>query len=58
MDETLPNVIETDQEFDRCVEMRQALDRRYAKLTKEEKARLALLDKLIRDYDDHVELPE
>ena len=57
---TLPKVIETREEFDRYVETMEQLDRRAAKepLSPEELALLTLLERLVKDYDDQVELPE
>ena len=53
----LPKVIETDEEFDRLVEVMESLDRK-ADATAEEAALRDLLEKLIKDYDDQFELPE
>ena len=57
--QTLPKVIETMEEFDRYVETMEQLDRRAEKgpLSPEELALLALLERLVKDYDDQVELP-
>lgn len=57
----LPKVIETREEFDRYIEMMEALDRRANKgeiLSPEEQTLLALLERLVKDYDDKVELPD
>ena len=57
----LPKVIETDAEFERCVAMMEELDRRADKgdrLSPEEEALLALLEQLVKVYDDKFELPE
>jgi len=53
----LPKVIETDEEFDRLVEVMESLDRK-PDATPEEAALRDLLEKLIKDYDDQFELPE
>jgi HTH-type transcriptional regulator / antitoxin HigA len=54
----LPKVIETDEEFDRLVEVMESLDRKQD-ATAEEAALRDLLEKLIKDYDDsHYSLPE
>lgn len=56
-----PRVIETDEEFDRCVAAMEALDMRSERgerLGPEERALLALLERLVRDYDERIELPE
>ena len=56
-----PKVIETREEFDRCVEIMEALDRRVENgktLSPEERALLNLLEQLVEDYDDKIELPE
>ena len=53
----LPKVIETDEEFDRLVEVMESLDRK-PDATPEEAALRDLLEKLIEDYDDQFELPE
>jgi HTH-type transcriptional regulator/antitoxin HigA len=57
---TLPRVIETGQEFDRSVEIMEGLDRKAARgeLSPEEETLLALLEKLVQDYDARIELPE
>jgi len=57
---SLPKVIESDEEFDRYVETMEGLDRKAADvgLTPEEEALLALLERLVQDYDDKIELPE
>jgi HTH-type transcriptional regulator / antitoxin HigA len=55
---TLPKVIETDEEFRHFVSVMEDLDRRHASLTDEERALLALLERLTQDYDDRVELPD
>lgn len=57
---SLPKLIETDEEFDRYVETMECLDRKAADggLTPEEEALLALLERLVQDYDDKIELPE
>ena len=55
---TLPKVIKTDEEFDRMVEMMEAIDRK-ANATPEEQALSELLMKLIQDYDDtHHPIPD
>jgi HTH-type transcriptional regulator / antitoxin HigA len=54
----LPKVIETDEEFNRYVEMMEQLDRRHEMLSAEEQALLALLERLVKDYDDKFELPD
>ena len=56
----LPRVIETREEFDRCVEMMERLDRRAeaGQLSPEEETLLALLEQLVKDYDDKIELPK
>ncbi len=57
----LPKVIETREEFDRFVRMMEDLDRRISRggqLSREEDALLALLERLVADYDDKIELPE
>lgn len=56
----LPKVIETKAEFLRCVETMEQLDRRSESglATPEEEALLNLLERLIKDYDDQIELPE
>jgi len=58
---TLPKVIETRKEFDRYVATMEQLDRNVengGSLSPEEYALLALLERLIQDYDDRVELPD
>jgi HTH-type transcriptional regulator / antitoxin HigA len=55
---TLPKVIETDKEFRHFAHLMEDLDRRHATLTDEERALLALLERLTQDYDDRVELPD
>jgi HTH-type transcriptional regulator/antitoxin HigA len=58
---TLPKVIETREEFDRYVETMEQLDRRAAEgttLSPEEETLLALLEQLVKDYDDRIELPK
>jgi len=56
----LPKVIETNTEFDRYVLQMEALDRKAAArgLSPEEETLLALLERLVRDYDEKIELPE
>jgi len=57
----LPKVIETREEFDRYVETMEQLDRRAAEgttLSPEEETLLALLEQLVKDYDDRIELPK
>jgi HTH-type transcriptional regulator/antitoxin HigA len=54
----LPKVIETDKEFDRYVKIMENLDRRHETLTAEERALLALLERLVQDYDDRVQVPD
>ena len=54
---TLPQVIETREEFDRLVQAMEALDRQET-LTPEEHALRKLLAYLIQEYDDKVEIPE
>jgi HTH-type transcriptional regulator/antitoxin HigA len=60
--ETLPKVIETLEEFDRAVALMEGLDVREMRsgvpLGPEEEALRALLAKLIKDYDDQIELPD
>ena len=59
--ESLPGTIETDEEFDRLVEMMYQLDVRQEKgevLTPHETALLERLEFLVKEYDDKVELPE
>jgi len=53
----LPKVIETDEEFDRLVEVMESLDRK-PDATPEEAALRDLLEKLVKDYDDQFELPK
>ena len=56
----LPKVIETRDEFDRYVAMMEQLDRRAEAgglLNPEEEVLLALLEQLVKDYDDKIELP-
>ena len=55
-----PRVIETREEFDRHVTLMEALDRRAeaGEASPEEFALLALLEHLVREYDDRIELPE
>jgi HTH-type transcriptional regulator/antitoxin HigA len=53
---TLPQVIETREEFDRLVQTMEALDRQES-LTPEEHALRKLLEHLIKEYDDKIELP-
>lgn len=53
---TLPQVIETKEEFDRMVNAMESLDRQES-LTPEENALRKLLEHLIQEYDDQVELP-
>lgn len=57
---TLPKIIETREEFDRYVETMERLDRRAERepLSPEELALLTLLERLVKDYDDQIELPE
>jgi HTH-type transcriptional regulator/antitoxin HigA len=57
---TLPKVIETREEFDHYVETMEQLDHRAARepLSPEEMALLTLLERLVKDYDDQIELPE
>ena len=56
----LPKVIETDAEFERYVEQMAALDRKAAVrgLSPEEETLLALLERLVQDYDEKIEIPE
>jgi HTH-type transcriptional regulator / antitoxin HigA len=54
--DVIPKVIETDQEFDRMVAKMEELDFKE-KRTQEEEVLLALLERLIKDYDDKVKLP-
>jgi HTH-type transcriptional regulator/antitoxin HigA len=56
-----PKVIETREEFDSYVAMMERLDRRAEAgepLSAEEQALLALLERLVKDYDDRFELPD
>jgi len=53
---TLPQVIETREEFDRLVQTMEALDRQES-LTPEGHALRKLLEHLIKEYDDKIELP-
>ncbi|MGO9255456.1 MAG: helix-turn-helix domain-containing protein [Bryobacteraceae bacterium] len=56
-----PKVIETREEFNSYVAMMERLDRRAEAgepLSPEEQALLALLERLVKDYDDRVELPD
>jgi HTH-type transcriptional regulator/antitoxin HigA len=54
----VPKVIESDEEFDRLVEVMESLDRKPS-LTPEEAVLRDLLEKLIKDYDDsHYSLPD
>lgn len=55
---TLPKVIETDEELQHFADLMESLDRRYDSLNAEERALLALLERLIQDYDDKFELPD
>jgi HTH-type transcriptional regulator/antitoxin HigA len=58
---TLPKVIETREEFDRYVATMEQLDRSVENggaPSPEQNALLALLERLIQDYDDRVEMPE
>ena len=56
---TLPKVIETRAEFDRYIEVMESLDRQAASraLSPEEAALLTLLERLVKDFDDQIELP-
>jgi HTH-type transcriptional regulator/antitoxin HigA len=57
----LPKVIETREKFDRYVAMMERLDPRAEAgepLSPEERALLALLERLVKDYHDRVELPD
>lgn len=54
--DVVPKVIETDEEFDRMVAKMEELDFKE-KRTLEEETLLALLGKLVSDYDEKVELP-
>ena len=54
----MPKVIESDEEFDRMVEVMESLDRKSG-LTPEEVVLRRLLERLIQDYDDsHHSLPD
>ena len=53
----LPKVIETREELDRFATILEDLDRLDRALTPEEKQLDALLQGLIRDYDDRIQLP-
>jgi HTH-type transcriptional regulator/antitoxin HigA len=58
---TLPKIIETRDEFDRYAAIMEQFDRRTETghpLSPEEAALLALLEQLVKDYDDQVELPK
>ena len=57
----LPKVIETRDEFDRDVAMMEQLDRRAetgGRLSPEEEVLRSLLERLVKDYDDQIELPD
>lgn len=54
---TLPKIIETDRELEHFAEVLESLDRLARELTPEEKVLEALLSRLIRDYDEKIELP-
>jgi HTH-type transcriptional regulator / antitoxin HigA len=57
----LPKVIETRDEFDRYVAMMEQLDRRAEAgdpFSPEEEVLQALLEQLVKDYDDKIELPD
>lgn len=57
----LPKVIETRDEFDRYVAIMEQLDRRAeggGLPSPEEEVLLALLEQLVKDYDDKIELPD
>ena len=54
---TVPRVIGTHREFDRMVELLESLEIPERALSPEEEALVELLTRLIRDYDDKVELP-
>src|SRR5271157_1783339 len=54
----LPKVIETDEELDRFAEILEELDTLDRPLTREDFALQSLLARLIRDYDDQIELPD
>jgi HTH-type transcriptional regulator/antitoxin HigA len=55
----LPKVIVTREEFDRYVEIMEQLDRAETgqPLSPEEEALRSLLERLVKDYDDKIELP-
>jgi HTH-type transcriptional regulator/antitoxin HigA len=54
----IPKLIESDEEFDRLVEVMESLDRK-PNITPEEAALRDLLEKLIKDYDDaHYSIPD
>jgi HTH-type transcriptional regulator / antitoxin HigA len=58
---TVPKIIETRDEFDRYVETMEALDCRAESgppLSREEETLLALLERLVQDYDERVPLPD
>ena len=56
LSEALPKRIETDEEFDRLVEIMERLSRAMAcgKATPEERTLHALLSTLVKEYDDRV----
>ena len=54
---TLPKVIETDHELEHFADVLESLDHLGRELRPEEKMLEALLARLIRDYDEKVELP-
>ena len=56
--QTLPKVIETNEEFDRYVAVMEGLDRRFSALSPEERTLRTLLEHLIEEYDSKIELPE
>ncbi len=59
--EALPKVIETRAEFDRQVALMEKLDRREESgesLGPEEEALRALLEQLVKEYDEGIELPK
>jgi HTH-type transcriptional regulator / antitoxin HigA len=56
--ETLPRVIDNDEEFDRMVARLEALSIPERQLSAEEDALATLLERLIADYDDRFSLPE
>jgi HTH-type transcriptional regulator / antitoxin HigA len=56
--QTLPKVIETDEELERFAGLLETLDTSERTLTREEAALQSLLTQLIRDYDDRIELPD